>query len=93
MGKLADAISASDERRGGVGCTLGKVIASMSEEDRTDLLFYLRDMEVSASRIANVLNGMKYDVNVFSVRKHRNRILRRDGLSCRCPLPKEDDDE
>lgn len=89
MGRLAEAVDATSDRKGGVECSIHRVLREMSEEDRVDFNAYLRDMDVSATRLTNVLNDMKFDVNVYAVRKHRNRVLHRSGTSCRCPIGDE----
>lgn len=87
MGKLADAIEATAGRRGGVECSLGRVMREMDDEDRADLTKYLKRLDVSATRIWQVLNSLGYDVNVYTVRKHRNRLLGTDnGVACRCQV-------
>lgn len=50
------------------------ILASMSEEDGSDLLDALADKSIRTVDITRALNAEGYDISESSVRRHRERM-------------------
>lgn len=52
-------------------CHVAKVLESLSDEDRADLLAALEQRELRATVIAKVLTNRGYPISEFSIRRHK----------------------
>ena len=65
------------------GCSVGKITKELPEPSRTKFQEALRNEKVNSARLVEVLATFGITVGSDVMRRHRRRLLGKDG--CKCP--------
>jgi hypothetical protein len=65
------------------GCSVGRITKELPEPSRTKFQEALRNEKVNSARLVEVLTSFGITVGSDVMRRHRRRLLGKDG--CKCP--------